>query len=284
MAWLTESFSLPFMQRALVIALIVGAVGGVLSAYVVIRRLAFFADTLTHTVFPGVAIASVLVQPLWIGALIAGLASTLAFTFLSRQRLVEDNAAMAVILTTFFAVGVMVVSRVTTFTNDLITLLFGQILTVDRGDIMASALLGGCAVLLTSVLHRELVARAFDPEGSAAAGRPVWALDLALNVAVTLVVVAALRAVGTVLVLALLVTPAATIRPWVRGVVPMAIGGALVGMSSGVIGLVIAYQASVERDVRLAPGATIVLVMTTVFALGSLAVWARRSIRHRVST
>jgi len=275
---LIEPFEFGFMQRALVVSLVIGCVGGIVGTYVVLRRIAFFADTLTHTVFPGVAIAFVAGQSLWLGALLAGVASAVLFSLATTNRRVGDDAAMAILLTTFFAVGVMVVSRVHSYTNDLVTLLFGRILTVDRADVLTTIAIGVVALGVVGSLHKELVFRAFDPEGARALGFSPLALDLALNLAVTLVVVAALQAVGTVLVIALLVTPAATARLVTRGIGPMIVVGALLGMAAGYAGLIISYTASVDHGVRLATGATIVVVLTVAFAVVAGGTWiARRS-------
>ena len=271
-----EPFQYGFMQRALVVSLVIGAVGGIVGSYVVLRRISFFADTLTHTVFPGVAIAFVTGHSLWLGALVAGVASALLFSLATTNRRVDDDAAMAILLTTFFAIGVMVVSRVQSYTNDLLVLLFGRVLTVDRADIVSTVAIGAVALCIVGALHKELVFRAFDPEGAEAAGYSPLLLDIALNLAVTLVVVAALQAVGTVLVIALLVTPAATSRLVTRGLGTMIAVGAAVGMAAAYLGLVISFSASVDHGVRLATGATIVVVLTVGFALVAAATWFRR--------
>lgn len=276
-----EPFEVGFMQRALIVSLLIGGVGGVIGVYVVLRKRAFFADTLTHTVFPGVAIAFVAGSSLWLGALLAGIASAVLFTVSTTNRRVDDDAAMAILLTTFFAVGVMVVSRITTYTNDLVVLLFGRVLTVDRGEIITAAALGAVALLIVAVLHKELVFQAFDPEGLRAAGYPPVLLDLAANVAVTLVVVASIQAVGTVLVIALLVTPAAVARLLTRSVGPMIAVGAAVGVACGYLGLVISYSASIDHDLRFAAGATIVVLLTVVFVVVALATGGARRLRTR---
>lgn len=276
-----DAFELPFMQRALVVVLLVGIVCGVVSTYVVLRRFAFFTDTLTHTVFPGVAIAFVAGGSVWVGALLAGIVTAVGFSLVQAQERVNSDAALAVILTTLFAIGVMVVSRIDSFTNDLVTLLFGQVLSVSGSDIAVTGVLGAIAVIIVGLLHKELVGQAFDPMAMVSMGRPGALLDVALNLATTLVVVASVRAVGTTLVLALLVTPAVTGRLLTRSVPAMMAVSVLVAVASGVVGLMISYEASVGHDVRLAPGATIVVVLTAGFAVTAAVVAARRRLVHR---
>ncbi len=276
-----DALDLPFMQRALVVVVLVGVVAGVVSTYVVLRRFAFFTDTLTHTVFPGVAIAFVAGGSVWAGALLAGIVTAVVFSLMQAQERVQSDAALAVILTSLFAVGVMVVSRIDSFTNDLVTLLFGQVLSVTTADIAVTGILGALAVVIVAVLHKELVGKAFDPMAMVSMGRPGALLDVALNLATTLVVVASVRAVGTTLVLALLVTPAVTGRLVTRSVPAMMAVSVLVAVGSGIAGLLISYEASVGHDVRLAPGATIVVVLTVAFAATAAVVAARRRLIRR---
>lgn len=280
-ALLWGTFDAPFMQRALLVVVVIGVVSGIVSTYVSLRKVAFFTDTLTHAVFPGVAIAHVAGRSLWLGALVAGLLTALVFAGVQRQRRLHTDAALAVILTTFFAMGVMVVSRVESFTNDLVTLLFGQVLTVTGADIATTAVLGGIAVATVALLHRELVGQAFDPMAMEAMGRRGALLDLALDLAVTLVVVASVRAVGTTLVLAMLVTPAVTARILGRSMRSTFLWSIGIAVGSGVAGLVVSFQASVRQDVDLAPGATIVVVLTAAFAVTAIGAAVARHLRRR---
>ena len=272
-------FSAAYMQRALLAVIIVGVVAGVIGVHVNLRHQAFFADALTHTVFPGVAIAFAWQQSLYVGAAIAGIVSAVVFAMLGRRARVSDDAALAVILTSFFAVGVVVVSRQHGYTGDLISLLFGQVLTVRSSDVVTTAIIGGLALTVVALAHRALVFSAFDPEGATAVGVSPWRLDMLLNIAVALVVVASLRAVGTVLVIAMLITPAAIGRLLTNRVNSSIIVSVGAAVLAGVLGLVISYVGSVDHGVRLATGATIAVVVTAMFGLASVASAAKRSAR-----
>ncbi|MCU1350947.1 MAG: ABC-type transporter, integral rane subunit [Acidimicrobiales bacterium] len=262
---LVDPFRAPYMQRALVEALLLGVLAGLVGVHVVLRRLAFLTDTLTHTVFPGLAIAFALGASLFVGALTAGLTSAVLFTLVTRNRRVTPDAALAVVLTCFFAVGVIVVSRHRSYTTDLATLLFGRVLYVDAGQIAETAVVLALVAAVLLALRKELVLRAFDPEAAEALGYPVTFLDLVVNLLITLVVVAAARAVGTVLVIALLVTPAATARLVARDLRAMYVIAAGIGALGGYLGLAASYEASLHHGVRLASGATIVLTVTGLF-------------------
>ena len=278
MSYLLEPFGSPFMQRALAEALLLGAVAAVVSVFVVLRRLAFVSDVLTHTVFPGVVIGFVVAGTggiVW-GALVFAVLSAVLLTVLAARSRVTEDASMAIVLTGFFAVGVVLVSRQTTFTSDLTAFLFGRILTVDRQQLVVTAVIGAVVLLLLGLLGKELLFRAFDPAGAEASGYRVLALDLVLNLAVALVVVAAVRAVGTVLVIALLVVPGAAGRllsDRLASITLIAVGTALL---AGWLGLVASWQASVNHGLRLASGATVVLVLVLLYALAAAIATVRK--------
>lgn len=268
-------FESAYMQRALVEAVLLGAFGGVVGVYVVLRHLAFISDALTHTVFPGVAVAFLLDASLYLGAFVAGALSAVLLTVLTRNRRVNDDAALAVLLTAFFSAGVVIVSRSESFTSDLTALLFGRILAVSTTDIIQTAITMVVVLAVLAALHKELVLRAFAPESARAMGYRTDVLDLVLNLLITLFVVAAVKAVGTVLVIALVITPAATAQLWGRSIRSMIAISVGIGVVAGWVGLVISYRASVDHDLRLASGATIVVVITVMFgvALGARKVW-----------
>ena len=262
---LVEPFQLGYMKRALAEVVILGVLGGVVGVHVLLRRLAFLTEVVQHTVFPGIAIAFALDQSLLAGALVAGIVAIVLYTVGARR--VDSNALMALLISTFFALGVVVVSRRTGYQSDLTALLFGRILSVDQRELLDTLVIGVVSVVLLVVLHKELVLRAFDPLGSEAMGYPTIGLDLVINVVVMLTVVAAVRAVGTVLVVAFIVTPAATARLLCRRITPMMLMAAALGAVGGWLGLVVSYEGSIHHGWRLASGATIVLVLTAGFLL-----------------
>jgi manganese/iron transport system permease protein len=276
-----EPFQVEFMQRALVEAVVLGVFGGVLGVHVVLRRLAFISDALTHTIFPGVAIAFFLNTSLFFGALAAGALSAVLLTILTRHKRVTNDAALAILLTSFFSVGVIVVSRGRSFSSDLTSLLFGRLLTVSWGDVAETATAMAVVFAILALVHKELLYRSFDEEGARAAGYRVALLDFGLNLLITLFVVAAVKAVGTVLVIALLVTPAAAAQLVARSVPRMMVVAGVTGAVAGWLGLVVSYNASVDHDVRLAAGGTVVLVVTVLFVVVLAAVKTRSLLAHR---
>lgn len=290
-ALLVEPFTLPFMARALAEALLLGVLGGVVGVLVVLRRLAFVADAMTHTVFPGVVVGFAAAQAggvVW-GALVAAVLSAVLFTALAHRGRVGEDASLAVLLTGFFAVGVVLVSRRHGYSNDLVTFLFGHILATDRAQVLQTAVLAAVALAVLAALRKELLLRAFDPGAAAALGYPVARLDLVVNLLVALVVVAGVRSVGTVLVVALLVVPAAAARLLTDRLAVLVGLAAGLGALGGWLGLAASYEASVGYGVRLASGATIVLVLVAFYALALPVAalrrrWPRAAGRPRADT
>ncbi len=281
---LVEPFRLPYMQRALLEVLLLGALAGVVGVFVVLRRLAFVSDALTHTIFPGVVIAHLLDRSLLLGALAFGVLTAVLLTGItSSSRRVGADAALAILLTSFFSLGVVLVSRTRTYTADLTVFLFGRVLAVDRADLLQTLALAVVVAATLWALRKELVLRAFDPDGAAAMGYRTAALDLVLNLLIALVVVAAVKAVGTVLVVALIVVPAAAARLLADRVATTAALACALGALGGWLGLAASYEVSVDHGVRLASGATIVVVLVALFALAAAAAPVRRRLVSRAA-
>ena len=278
-ATVVDAFRPPYMQRALLEMLILSLIAGVVGVFVLLRRLAFVADALTHTIFPGVAIAFSWQQSLFVGALLSAVLAACALTLVTARRRIDHDAALVAIIASFFAVGVIIVSRSRSYTADLTALLFGRILTVDRGEIIQTAVIGVIVLGVLALCAKELILRAFDPSGAAAQGYPVGSLDLLLNLAIALVVVAALQAVGTLLVITLIVTPAAIARLFsarISVMIAIACGTSAVG---GGLGLAFSYDASVNHGRRVAAGPAIAVGLTLMFLVVAAAKQAWRYIR-----
>ena len=275
---LLEPFRLPYMQRALLEVLLLGALAGVVGVFVVLRRLAFVSDALTHTIFPGVVIAHLLDRSLLLGALAFGVLTAVLLTGIGANRRVGADAALAILLTSFFSVGVVLVSRTRTYTADLTVFLFGRVLAVDRADLLQTLALALVVLGTLWALRKELVLRAFDPEGAAAMGYRTAALDLVLNLLIALVVVAAVKAVGTVLVVALIIVPAAAARLLADRVATTTALACALGALGGWLGLAASYEVSVDHGIRLASGATIVVVLVALFGLAAAAAPLRRRV------
>lgn len=262
--YVTDPWQFEFMRRAFAAAIIIGLVTGFLGVHVVIRGLAFIGDAIAHAAFPGVVIAFLLDRSLFLGGAVFGTMTALGIGVVSQTRRVREDTAIGVLFTGAFALGVVLISTESSYTGDLTSFLFGQVLAVSMADLWLSAGFGAGVVLVALALHRQLIAAAFDREMAAAMGLRVFWLDMLLFVLVTLAIVMSLRAVGNILVVALLVTPAATARLLTDRIVPMMALSSLLGAAGGVIGLYVSFHED------LAAGGMIVLVVTGFFALAWL--------------
>lgn len=265
---LIDVFALPFMTRALFVLGALSLVAGVVGVLVNLRGLEFISDGLTHAVFPGIAIGFVWGgrEGLFAGAMVAALFAAVILTLIVRQS-VSSDAAIAIVFTAMFSVGIILVSRETNYVGQLEQLLFGRLLTVSPNEVVQTVAICLVALVLIGLTLKEEVFRAFDRVGFAAAGYRTLALDLVLNVAIALVVVAASSAVGNLLVLAVLIVPGAvarliTDRLWL--LFPIAACFAALGAW---LGLVLGFQASVQAGLDLPSGATVVLVLVAGYAV-----------------
>jgi ABC-type Mn2+/Zn2+ transport system permease subunit len=269
MGVLTAPFAAPFMSRALIEMALLALICGPVSVFIFVRRQSFVADALTHTVFPGVVIGFTVAGANGIvgGALAAGVVTGVVLTLLTRGGRLSDDASTAVVLTAMFSVGVVLVSRRSSYTTDLTTFLFGRILTVNHQQLVQTAVLAVVILALLAVGARALVFRAFDEAAARAAGFRTALLDLWLNLLVALVVVAAVRAVGTVLVIALLIVPAAFARLLTDRLLVMAAAGTAVTFVAGYLGLYVSWSASIDYGWRVTSASAVVLVLVLAYVV-----------------
>ena len=261
MSWLTSTFSDSFAQRALLEAVMVGIVSGVIGVHVLLRRLPFFTLAMGHATFPGVVLAALAGVNLLLGAGVFGMLVVVAVALLGARDRIDDTSAIGVVLAGAFALGVLLLSAQSGFSKDLSAYLVGSIVTVQPVDLVITAITGVIVLGALAALHKELVLGAFDPDGLAALGYPSVTLDIVMLVLIELVVVTSVPAVGTILSVALIAAPAATARLWTNRLgLTMVLSGAL-GALSGVIGLVL------SRNLNIAAGATIVLVSAGLFGV-----------------
>ncbi|MFF2276900.1 metal ABC transporter permease [Agromyces sp. NPDC058126] len=277
---LFTAFSIPFMARALIVMLVLAVVAGIVGVLVNLRGLEFISDGLTHAVFPGLAIGLAVggTSGLLPGAAIAALAGALALTWLDRAGITSD-AAIAIVLTATFSVGVIVVSKSDDYAGELEALLFGRVLTIPPDQVVPLVVVSLVALLAVVLTLKQQLFRAFDARGSRAAGDSALVLDLVLNAAIALVVVAAAATVGTLLVLALLIVPGAVARLVTRRLWWLFPAAAVFAALSAWIGLSAGFAISVGAGIDVPAGATIVAVFVLGYALVlgafGLVRWAR---------
>lgn len=255
----------PFVVRALVTASIVGVVCATVGSFVVLRGTAFLGDALSHAILPGVAVGYVLGGgargPLVLGALAAAIVAALGIGAISRRGGLKEDTAIGIVFAGMFALGIAVISSQRGYAVDLSHILFGNVLGVSRGDLALTAAAGAGIVAVVVLLYKELVLVTFDPVQAATLRLPVARLQTLLLVLTAIAIVVSLQTVGVGLMVAMLVTPAATAFLLTRRLAAMIALGALLGALSAVAGIYVSYYADV------ASGAAIVLVCTAVFGV-----------------
>jgi ABC-type Mn2+/Zn2+ transport system permease subunit len=256
-----EPFSYPFMNRALIAAVIVGVVCPILGTYVVLRGMAFFGDALAHIILPGVVIAFLLGWPLVLGALIIGVFAALLIGYISRRSDIKEDAAIGVVFAGAFALGVALISLQRSYAVDLTHILFGDLLGVTSSDLWFMAALAIVVLITIFAFYKEFLVLSFDPLLASTLRLPVTFLQYLLLVLLSLVIVLSIRAVGVALVLAMLVTPASAAYLLTRRLPTMMVLGAFIGVTSAVMGLLLSFY------LDIASGPAIVLIETAIFAL-----------------
>jgi manganese/iron transport system permease protein len=256
---LTSPLQNDFMVRALVAAVLIGLVCSVVGVYVVLRNMSFIGDGLAHASFAGIVIAYLLKFDLYIGGLIFTIATALGIGAVSKKSEMSLDTTIGVFFTAAFALGIALMSHVQTYVVDLQDFLFGNILAIDRQDIIIISALTAVILGVIAVLYKELLFSSFDPVSAGASGLPVGALSYVLLAMLAVTIIVSLQAAGIILVAALLVTPAATAYQLTNRFGPMMLLAALIGVVSGIVGLYLSFYWNV------ASGASIVLVATACF-------------------
>jgi manganese/iron transport system permease protein len=274
MGFLTEPLGHEFFVRALIAAALVGTVCAVVGTFVVLKGLAFIGDAISHAAFPGVVAAYILHGPILVGAAIAAVFTALSIGFVTRRAGIRGDTAIGVLFAGAFALGVFMFSTIQGYVGDLFGFLFGSLLLIGVGDLVGLAILAAIVLATVAVLWKELLYATFDPQGAAASGLRVEALEYLFLALVALTIVVSLQAVGIILVVAMLVTPAATGQLLTVRFGTLVLLAVAIGIGSSVLGLYVSYWLDV------ATGATIVLVQTGLF-LGALALGPRTGLLSR---
>ena len=263
--FLTDLFNpdLAFLPKALAVAVMSSVVCGVVGCFVVLRGMAFIGDTVAHAVFPGLAVAFVLGGDLVLGGTVAGILTAVLIAVFSQNRRLKEDSIIGIVFVAAFALGIVIISRAPGYAGSLQQFLFGSITGIPDSDLYVVGVTGLIVLAVVFGLHKEFVTISLDRESARALGVRVFWLDLVLYVLVTLAVVISVQTIGNILVLALLITPAATARLVTDRLGTMMLLAPAVGGLSALLGLYLSWSFD------LPTGGTIVLVLTAVF----LVVW-----------
>ncbi|MDU4832069.1 MAG: anchored repeat-type ABC transporter permease subunit [Actinomyces sp.] len=264
---------LAFLSRALLMAILSAVLCGIVGSHIVVRGLSFVGDALSHAVFPGIAVAFATGTSTLLGGAIAGVIVALLIALFSRRKTVGEDSIIGILFAAAFSVGLVIVSRMPTYTGSLESLLFGSLTGVTGADLLTVAISGALVLTVLVIFHRGIVAVSFDREYAQTLGYRAGLIDVVLYVATALAVVVSVSTVGNILVLALLVGPPATARLLTRRISAMMALSAMLGTLAALVGLWVSWSWSVPTGVAL------VLAITAEFIL----VWIFQSL-HAVRT
>lgn len=263
--WLLEPLQYAFMLRGLTAAVLVGIVCAVVGTYVVLRGMAFFGDALAHTILPGVALGYLVSggarESLFWWALGTAVIAALGIGAISKNSQVKEDTAIGIIFAGMFALGIALISTVRSYAVDLSHFLFGDVLGVSTGSLWLILIFGGLVLLAIGAFYKEFLTLSFDPILAVTLRLPVGLLNNLLLALIAVTIAVSLQTVGVALMVAMLVTPAATAYLLTHRLPVMMGLAALLASLSGVIGLYLSYYLSI------ASGAAIVLTATAFFLL-----------------
>jgi manganese/iron transport system permease protein len=275
MALLLEPLQYAFFARGLAAAVLVGIVCSIVGTYIVLRGMAFFGDALAHAILPGIALGYLAgngtTDALFWWALGTAVVSALGIGAITRNTRIREDTAIGIIFAGMFALGIALISTTNNYAVDLTHFLFGNVLGVRPEDLLLTALFGGLVLLLIGAFYKEFLVMSFDPVLATTLRLPTTLLHYLLLVLIAISIVVALQTVGVALMLAMLVTPAATAYLLTRRLPVMMLLSALFASLAGVLGLYISFY------LGIASGAAIVLASTGFFFF----VWALQSLRQR---
>lgn len=249
-----------FLQSALLTAVMVGIMSGIIGSFIILRGMSLMGDAISHAVLPGVAVAYMLGINILLGASVFGVLAALLIGFVASRSKIKTDTSIGVVFSAFYALGFILISMAESSTN-LHHILFGNILAVSDSDIMTTAVVLGLVILFVVVFYKELLVTSFDETYARTYGLKVQVIHYALMLVLTLVTVSALQTVGIILVVAMLITPAATAFLWTDKLNIMLVLSAVVGMISAITGLYFSYT------FNWASGPAIVIVVASLFAL-----------------
>lgn len=263
--YFTEPLQYEFIQRALIASFMVGISCGLIGTYIMLRRLSLIGDALAHAVLPGVVIGFMVAGKnpftLFLGALAAGLLTSILISFVERNSKIKEDTSIGIIFTGAFALGILLVSQLKQVHIDLSSYLFGDVLGVSDSDIILSSIITLFIILSVVLFYKQLLVTSFDPTLAHIIGISAAVVHYFLMTLLSMSIVAGLQSVGVILIIAMLITPPATAFLLTDKLKRLLIYSCIIGIVASVIGLYLSYH------FNFASGASIVLVSVTIFIL-----------------
>lgn len=249
-----------FLQNALITALVIGIVGGAVGCFIILRGMSLMGDAISHAVLPGVAISFILGINFFIGAIVFGLLASTIITYIKSNSIIKSDTAIGITFSSFLALGIILIG-IANSSTDLFHILFGNILAVQDLDMWITIAVALLVLATITIFFRPLLLTSFDPILAKSIGVKVTFYHYLLMVILTLVAVTAMQSVGTILIVALLITPAATAYLYANSLKTMIFLSSGFGALASVLGLFIGYS------FNIAAGSSIVLTSALLFLI-----------------
>lgn len=266
--YITEPFQYEFIQRALIASVMVGVSCGLIGTYIMLRRLSLIGDALAHAVLPGVVIGFMIAGKgalsLFIGALTAGILTSVLISYVERNSKIKEDTSIGIIFTGAFALGILLVSQLKQVHIDLSSYLFGDVLGVSDSDLILSSVITIVIIISVILFYRQLLVTSFDPTMAHIIGISTAVVHYFLMTLLSMSIVAGLQSVGVILIIAMLITPPATAFLITDKLKKLLLLSCLFGVLSSVVGLYLSYH------MNFASGASIVLVSVFFFSMAFL--------------
>src|SRR5690625_2687632 len=280
MEFINDLMTYGFLQKALVTSIMVGIICGVMGCFIILRGMALMGDAISHAVLPGVAISYMLGINYFFGAVFFGILTAVGIGFVSQNSRIKNDSSIGIVFSAFFALGVLLIAEAQTATN-LEQILFGSVLYVRTSDMVMTLIIGVIIILTVILLYKELLVSTFDEIMAKAYGLPVKLIHYLIMILLTIATVASLQTVGVVLVVAMLITPAATAYLLTNRLSVMIILASFIGSLSSVIGLYISFEHNLSSGAVIVLVATVFFILTFIFSPKQGILW--RSLRSRKS-
>jgi zinc/manganese transport system permease protein/manganese/iron transport system permease protein len=264
--WLTEPFTADFFLRALLGGTLVAVICGVVGTWVVIRGMAFLGEAIGHGMLPGVALATIAGAPAVVGGALSAIVMSALISALQRRGRLSYDTSIGMLFVAMLSIGVIIVSHSRSFATDATAMLFGDILAMNDGDLIGLLSAAIVTVVIAAALHRSFVAAAFDTRIALTLGLRPHAAQLALVGLVTLAVVSSYQAVGSLLVVGLLLAPAVAAAPWTSRIPARMIAASAFGTLAVGLGLLCSWYAGTAAGASIAAAAIVLAVLSTMTA------------------
>ena len=274
---LLEPFQFEFFRNGVAVSLLVGALCGLIGVYIVLRGMSYIGHGLSHAIFGGAVVSFVMTWNFYVGAGLWGFIAALLINQTVRRTRISADAAIGVITTASFAIGVALISRYRRFTRSFDAALFGNILGVTTQDVLVVAAVTFIVILIIFFMYKQLLFTTFNAEVAQVYGVKTAWVDTLFSLALAAALIASMQILGVTLIAAALVIPAITSRLLTDSFNRMIVLSTLIGMITNLIGMYLSYY------IDVASGATIVLVQATVFGLSLVVSSAQKRIAHRLT-